>query len=277
MVSMYPGITTRRGAEVISEHMFRVTGAGGLLRVVATLFAVLFATIVSPAQAAPLNDTGITTCSDNTTNGLPCPQSGFPGQDAEYGRDAAAQAGTLSKIGGGRAGFDFTKLGPGGNDLPASATSWSCVRDNVTGLIWEVKTNDGGLRDKGNTYTWYNPDYTTNGGSAGTQNGGTCTGGINCDTYGDVQAVNSQGLCGYSDWRLPWVEELRSLVDYSIPFLGPTIDTAYFPNTVGSWFWSASPYANYSDGAWYVVFNDGDGSLDSKTGDKYDRLVRGGQ
>ena len=41
------------------------------------------------------------------------------------------------------------------------------MRDNVTGLMWEVKTDDGGLRDKDWTYSWYNPDATTNGGSAG--------------------------------------------------------------------------------------------------------------
>ncbi|CAK0753983.1 exported hypothetical protein [Gammaproteobacteria bacterium] len=46
------------------------------------------------AQSGSLNDTGITTCSDATQNGLPCPVTGFPGQDAEYGTNS----------------FDFTKL-----------------------------------------------------------------------------------------------------------------------------------------------------------------------
>lgn len=277
MDSMYPKITKRCEEEIISGHVSRIIGAGGLLRVAAALFAMLFAMIIFPTQAAPLNDTGITTCSDVTTNGLPCPQSGFPGQDAEYGRDTAAQAGTLNKIGGGRAGFDFTKLGPGGNELPPSATSWPCVRDNVTGLVWEVKTDDGGLRDKDNGYTWYNPDGSTNGGSAGTQNGMTCTG-SDCDTYSYTQAVNSQALCGYSDWRLPWLEELRSLVDYSIPYPGPTIDTDYFPNTVGSGFWSASPFADGSGSAWYVHFSvDRDNGYDRKAYHVRVRLVRGGQ
>ncbi|PQJ96213.1 hypothetical protein [Chromatium okenii] len=69
-------------------------------------------------HAAGLNDTGITTCS-NATNGLPCPVAGFPGQDAEFGSNS----------------FDFTKLDAAGNDLPATATDHTCVRDNVTGLI----------------------------------------------------------------------------------------------------------------------------------------------
>ncbi|HEB87394.1 MAG TPA: DUF1566 domain-containing protein [Gammaproteobacteria bacterium] len=276
MDSVHPKITRRCGTEIISGHVSRVTGAGGPLRVVAASFAMLLATIVSPTQAAPLNDTGITTFGDASSNTLATEPADYPGQDASYGRDAAATAGTLSKIGGGSAGFDFTKLGAGGNELPASATSWSCVRDNVTGLIWEVKTNDGGLRDKDNTYTWYNPDGSTNGGSAGTQNGGTCAGSA-CDTYSYAQAVNSQGLCGYSDWRLPWQEELRSIVDYSIPYPGPAIDTAYFPNT-NYWFWSASPYAGYSDYAWDVSFILWQRLRRRiKSSGKYVRLVRGGQ
>ncbi|HFQ13574.1 MAG TPA: DUF1566 domain-containing protein [Gammaproteobacteria bacterium] len=267
---------TRNGEEMISDHLPRETGVGGFLRFVTTALVILFIGIPLSIHAAPLNDTGITTCSDNTTNGLPCPQTGFLGQDAEYGRDAAATAGTLSKIGSGRAGFDFTKLGAGGNELPASATEWFCVRDNVTGLIWEVKTDDGGLRDKDNTYTWYNPDPATNGGNAGTQNGGTCTGSA-CDTYGYAQAVNSQVLCGYSDWRLPWLEELRSIVDYSTPSPSTTVDTAYFPNTIYGWFWSALPDASGSGRAWLVYFGNGGDGTAYKSNSRHVRLVRGGQ
>lgn len=246
----------------------------GAVRAVARI--VLCAVATQVALAAPLNDTGITTFGDATSNTLPTEPADYPGQDASHGRDVAARAGTLTKIGGGRAGFDFTKLDANGNDLPASATSWSCARDNVTGLVWEIKTDDGGLRDKDNTYTWYNPDSSSNGGSVGTQNGGTCTGGISCDTYGYTQAVNAQGLCGHADWRLPWLEELRSIVDYSIPHPEPAIDMGYFPNTVNSWFWSASPYAAVSDGAWSVLFINGSDSTSYKSNINRVRLVLGG-
>jgi hypothetical protein len=173
-------------------------------------------------------------------------------------------------------GFSFTKLDANGNDLPASATDWSCVRDNVTGLIWEVKTDDGGLRDQNWTYTWYNPDPTTNGGDPGVQDGGACEGST-CDTLGYAAAVNAQGLCGASDWRLPETEELRSIVSYDR--YGPAIDTNYFPDTRSTWFWSASPDVGSSGDAWTVGFNEGrNGNLDK--GYDYDaavRLVRGGQ
>jgi hypothetical protein len=48
----------------------------------------------------------------------------------------------------------YTKIANDGSELPDSATlgtnptDWACTKDNKTGLIWEVKTDDGGLRDK---------------------------------------------------------------------------------------------------------------------------------
>ncbi|WP_295389035.1 DUF1566 domain-containing protein [uncultured Thiodictyon sp.] len=147
--------------------------------------------------------------------------------------------------------------------------------DNVTGLIWEVKTADGGLRDQNNTYSWYNPDPATNGGSAGFLNFGVCTGGISCDTDGYVQAVNAQGLCGAADWRMPDPRELLSIVSNDRV---STIDLVYFPNSpAGSFVWSSSPYAGYSNAAWAVNFYDGSVNGYGKGGGVSVRLVRGGQ
>ena len=51
---------------------------------------------------------------------IPCPAPGedFYGQDAQYVTNPRS----------------YTKLDAGGNDLPDSASSWTMVRDNVTGL-----------------------------------------------------------------------------------------------------------------------------------------------
>ncbi len=221
-----------------------------------------------PAVGGRLNDTGITTCSDGSRNGLPCPVDGYPWQDAQDGRDA-----THNNDSDGHAGFSYTKLDGNGNPLPAGATAWSCVRDNVTGLVWEVKTTSG-LRSQSNTYSWYNSDANTNGGFAGCQDDGSCTGGA-CDTQSFVAAVNAQGLCGHRDWRLPSRVELMSIV--SNDRYSPAIDTAWFPNTPGGWFWSSSPAAYSPDNAWGVNFYDGYVHYYYKYSAGYVRLVRGGQ
>nr|WP_238409457.1 DUF1566 domain-containing protein [Vibrio navarrensis] len=224
-----------------------------------------------------LNDTGIDWCADGSQNNLDCPVQGYEGQDGDHGRDALARKGQLQKIGGGAAGFDFTKLDNSGNPLPESASEWGCVRDNHTGLIWEVKqpVGSGGLRDAGHTYTWYNPDNSTNGGSAGTQNGGTCQGSA-CDTYAFVNAVNSQGLCGARDWRLPSVNELLTIVHNGRSV--PAIEQSYFPHTTqygGNW--SSTPLASDSGCAWDVYFSYGGVGYYGKSYLHQARLVRGGQ
>ena len=68
------------------------------------------------------------------------------------------------------------------------------------------------------------------------------------DYYDDwnslVNGANTESLCGFNDWRVPKKEELRSIVHYGTH--KPSIDTAYFPNTVSSSFWSSSPNSSNS-------------------------------
>jgi len=202
--------------------------------------------------AHPLNDTGITFSQFDEA-------CGDAAQDCAYGRDI-----THYDESDGHAGFSFTKLDMSGNPLPASASNWACVKDNVTGYVWEVKTDDGGLRDVDNTYTWYNLDSSTNGGDPGTANGGSCTG-SDCDTASYVESVNTLpvAFCGYRDWRMPWREELLSIVDYGR--VNPAIDKDYFareraaPTEV---IWTASKDA-WSGLLWVVRFFDTGATLTS--------------
>ena len=217
-----------------------------------------------PIKGGPLNDTGITGSGNATLgNAFTCNPAHPAGQDCHHGRDARAVAGTLTKVGGGDAGFDFTKIANNGSELPVWAArgrgpldmpdDWACTRDNVTGLVWEVKVNYGPhLRQPGHTYSWYDPNSPD--GNPGYQNGGSCTGSA-CDTTGFVRAVNAQGLCGYSDWRMPTWQELQGLVHYDK--VVHLIDIAYFPDTLAGLYWSGSPYAFDSNFAWGVNFNDG--------------------
>jgi hypothetical protein len=150
-----------------------------------------------------------------------------------------------------------------------SSWPWKCVSDSTTGLVWEVKTTDGGLHDKNNTYTWYDSTFTAD---PGTQNGGTCNG-SGCDTEKFVAAVNAEQLCGYTNWRMPSLSELQGLAATGS---NPTIDTAYFPNTKASAFWSGTSHATDPSFVWFVNFNDGYPDASGKTGADYVRLVRSG-
>jgi hypothetical protein len=198
----------------------------------------------TPQKPFTINDTGIKTCSDWSNNGLTCPVTSFPGQDAESGRDVSQ-----NDPSNGHAGFNFVKISATGAELPANAPSWNCVKDKVTGLMWEVKTDDGGLHDKDWRYTWYQPDASKNGGFSGYQNGGSCVG-SGCDTDAYTLAVNTAGWCGFKDWRMPTVDELLGIASYN-----PSIsDTAYFFNIQNSGYWSSSPVAYNSNYAWVGSF-----------------------
>jgi hypothetical protein len=208
-----------------------------------------------------LNDTGVDECVDGVDLDLPCPVNGFPVQDGDAGRDYLARIGQLVKVGDGAAGFDFTKISAAGDPLPFGSPSWSCVRDNHTGLIWEHKSTDGGLHDRFNNYSWYEPDGSLNGGGPGLQDGGNCSGSL-CDTHHFVEAVNTEGYCGIDRWRLPTVVELNSIVNFGAR--NPSIDTTYFANHQGFSYWSNSPAVDPDD-AWFVGFFEGGHGSGAKT------------
>ena len=159
-----------------------------------------------------------------------------------------------------------------------SAVSGGCVKDNLTGLIWEVKTTDGGLRDWTKTYT--NFDNATqlqkwDGATSVKPSQAEIDAATN--TLGYAAAVNATRLCGYSDWRMPTADELQGIVDYGVAEPGPTIDGTWFPNTQGEIYWTSSlsvanPYIQR--GIWVVFFNIGHVHIDDRSNAFYARLVR---
>ncbi|WP_457671436.1 Lcl C-terminal domain-containing protein [Thiolapillus sp.] len=109
------------------------------------------------------------------------------------------------------------------------------------------------------------------------QSGADCATG-NANTYSWQQALETAdgySFAGYSDWRLPNIKELSSLVEQRC--YGPAINLSVFPATPGSFFWSSSPYALYSGNAWYVGFGDGHANGGNRGGYAHVRLVRSGQ
>lgn len=169
-----------------------------------------------------LNDSGVTSnqCYQAGSDVLvACSATGATSlnnaQDGMVGRDV-----TFPDPADGKLGFSF------------SAVTGGCVKDNITGLTWEVKTTDGGARDWGKTYT-------------------------QSSAVDFVTAVNASNLCGHKDWRLPTPDELQRIVDYSVPSPGPTIDATWFPNTKAGVFWSGALYAGDTTEGWGVNFQYG--------------------
>src|SRR5690554_5107285 len=204
---------------------------------------------VYPAKH-PLSDTGMTLCAnypryadesfpepdrhDNYTEfkvGISCADFGVTqtedgwdgefvipaGQDATHGRDALAAQGKLEKVGAGHGGFDFTKLDKDGNELDYSVEEYACIRDNYTGLIWEVKTNgskNSDLHSGKALYVWHNPDPETNGGLEGlpSTNSDSYHCSIEpCNTEKFIEVVNAESYCGKQNWRLPTYSEIASI------------------------------------------------------------------
>lgn len=116
------------------------------------------------------------------------------------------------------------------------------VIDNNTGLIWVKDSNAAGI---GGTYVWL-------------------------DALNGCENLN---YAGYSDWRLPNINELWSIVNYSKT---PCINTTYFLNTSISFYWSSTTFVTYLPNAWLVYFGDGDVSGAGKTYAYPIRCVRGG-
>ena len=244
----------------------------------------------SVAGIEPLNDTGLTWGGDYPSgNNTDCSGETVSAQDCSYGRDADPATNDDTD---GHAGFSFTKLDAAGNPLDASATDWSCVQDNVTGLVWEIKTDDGGLRDRDWTYTSYDSRYAdtndnfSDGGDDGVYAGPVDTGSgsesDNCGNTNDICTteqfvvdVNAQGLCGHRDWRMPDLEELRSVVHYDR--FNPAIDTHWFPHATSSVVLSASAAADYEGFVLAVSFGSGGVSNPFRNDARRVRLVRGGQ
>jgi hypothetical protein len=82
-------------------------------------------------------------------------------------------------------------------------------------------------------------------------------------------------LGGLTDWRLPTIKELSTLVDESN--INPAIDTAFFPATGSAPYWTSTTFNGHPGFAWYVRFDNGLEYNGGYKGRRYFiRAVRGG-
>lgn len=200
------------------------------------------------STTAPPNGSNVTTSSLPHTGikANQCYESG-----SSLGVDCAG-AGAIALSGEGKQDGMYAAINPMSYSAVGSYSKEECVKDNVTGLIWEGKTASG-PRAGSNTYTNYHVAYE---GTQAQMDAAT-------NTYGYVAFVNGIALCGYTDWRLPSVEELQTLVDYGVVYApgpvapGPKINTTWFPNTRVGAYWTSTPDVANVLSAWYVEFRNG--------------------
>ena len=95
-------------------------------------------------------------------------------------------------------------------------------------------------------------------------------------TWQDAMSYCSElNLGGYSDWRLPNIKELQSIVDISR--YKPAIKKGFKYVSTSDYFWSSSVYVSNTKSAWIVGFESGLTDNYSKTDKYYVRCVRGRQ
>ncbi|MEB2283570.1 MAG: hypothetical protein B6D46_14980 [Polyangiaceae bacterium UTPRO1] len=147
------------------------------------------------------------------------------------------------------------------------------ITDNVTGLMWEKKSDDDSIHDKDNIYTWgveLSP-YTMDG----------------TIVTEFLAALNSGGgFAGHTDWRIPNRFELESLLDLEnvVPSVDPAFNTGCMGGctvttcscTQSSYYWSSTTSQSSPDSAWEVDFSAGYMDASGKSNYDYVRAVRGG-
>jgi hypothetical protein len=102
----------------------------------------------------------------------------------------------------------------------------ACVTDNLTGLMWV---------------------------SAPSVTAATWTAALT--------SANDLMLCGFSDWRLPNVNEIESLVNSEVASQANFLNTQGFTGVQASYYWSSSTYGGNARVAWIVSL--GTGSVES--------------
>jgi Protein of unknown function (DUF1566) len=137
------------------------------------------------------------------------------------------------------------------------------ITDLNTHLMWEKKSADGSIHDQSKPYAWADAFS-------------TFIGGLNA----------GGGFAGHTDWRLPNVKELLSIVNYQnfIPAVSAAFNANCAPGctvttcscTQSDGYWSATTGAGNPGYAWSVDFYSGDVGGPNKPSDGYVRAVRSG-
>jgi len=137
------------------------------------------------------------------------------------------------------------------------------VKDNITGLEWQDNesiekpwlTHEHGLACAESPYDNPTECYNTDGDTA-------------------ASYCSDLSLEGYHDWRLPTVRELRTLIDYGKEFPSHNLDSIFSFKPLSAT-WTSTTNDDFAQAAWFVNFEMGYSSFDSKESNISVRCVRG--
>ncbi len=159
-------------------------------------------------------------------------------------------------------------------EMPAmnniAAKQIRCVRGNNYGVSQFVDNGDGTISDMTSGLMWMKDDS-----------------GEGLDWENALSYAENLEYAGHTDWKLPNVKELQSIVDYSgvypaisKSYFNITDDDAYFWTSTSAYFSKASEEEQKHYWAWYVAFGYAvDGNNEDTHGAgavRYDTKVEGG-
>lgn len=150
---------------------------------------------------------------------------------------------------GGAKGSESGVAWPSGRFVVGSGATESCVSDKLTGLMWP-KNGVIGFAAIAGGVPLDQPNYTNTNPSLNAMNWS--------NAVTAVAKMNSAltKLCGYTDWRLPNVNELKSLINYGESDPMTWLGAKGFANVSISW--SSTSYAPNNNYAWLVHFKNSD-------------------
>ena len=118
-----------------------------------------------------------------------------------------------------------------------------CIKDLTTGLIWELKTEEKNLHNVDAVFRW--------GGKSADKKGTL----FYDDWNSIIKQSNDENYCGINNWRVPAVDELKTLIKNSTIEKKESENIFFMP--AENIFWTASTYKNYPEHAQNIDLKNG--------------------
>jgi len=150
--------------------------------------------------------------------------------------------------------YHLQKLDKNAKILSPWSGPWKCVKDQKTSLIWQIHSYDETLLDGKCSFSWFVNNV-------GFSDRGSCfTKTSKSDTQDIIDYANKIRLCGHTNWRLPTLKELQSLVYTKGLYSEPKTEVDFFPRAKKDIYWSSDINSSIT----------GAKVIDFKTGKVYD-------